>query len=151
MENQLNLKNYTSTVSPLRSIARIEQELQKIGVTHIAKLYDNGNVTGIVFQIAHNGMPLTFKLSARTQAIETLKLAGVKRPRKDTQSRVKDQSRRTAWKIVSDSVAVKVAEIMIEGRNTIEAFLSSVYNMQKDQTLFEQIEAGKFKALKSGE
>jgi len=48
-------------------------------------------------------------------------------------------------------VAVKVAEIMIEGRNTIEAFLSSVYNMQKDHTLFEQIEAGKFKALKSGE
>lgn len=147
----MNIKNYTSTVSPLRSISRIESELQKIGVTHIAELYDNGNVTGIVFQINHNGMPLTFKLAARTQAIEALMLSGFKRMRKDTDARVKDQSRRTAWKIVSDSVAVKVAEIMIEGRNTIEAFLSSVYNMQKDQTLFEQIEAGKFKALKSGE
>lgn len=136
MSIKIKLKNYTSTVSPQRSVSLIEEALLKIGATHIAKSYDNGEL-------------LIFKVEARHHAIAELLLSGIKKMHKDTRARLEEQARRTAWKLLLDGIQVKAAEIMLERRNPIEVFLPYVYDMQNDQTLFQKLEASKFKMLKA--
>jgi len=151
MSRKINLKNYTSTVSPQRSVGLIEEALLKIGATHIAKSYAEGELLGITFQIVNEHGPIIFKVEARHQAIAELLLSGIKKMHKGTRARLQEQARRTAWKLLLDGIQVKAAEIILERRNPIEVFLPYVYDMQNDQTLFQKLEASKFKMLKSGD
>lgn len=146
----MNLKNYTSTISPMQSVARIEKCLVEIGATNISKTYDNGNLVGIVFQIQDEAYPCVFKLPANVKAVEEQFMAQVKRPRKGTLATVKQQAERTAWKLLLDWVEVQMSLILISRRKVIEVFLPYVYNFKTDTTFFQSLEAGGFKQLSSG-
>ena len=146
----MNLKNYTSTVSPMQSVARIEKCLVAIGASNISKTYDNGDLIGIVFQIQDDAYPCVFKLPANVKAVEEQFMAQVKRPRKGTLAMVKQQAERTAWKLLLDWVEVQMSLVQISRRKVIEVFLPYVYNFNTDQTFYERLEAGGFKQLASG-
>lgn len=146
----MNLKNYTSTVSPAQSVSRIEKCLVEIGATNISKSYNNGDLTGIIFQIQDEAYPCVFKLPANVKAVEEQFLAQVKRPRKGTLAQVKQQAERTAWKLLLDWVEVQMSLVLISRRKVIEVFLPYVYNFQTDQTFYERLEQGGFKQLSSG-
>ena len=147
----MHLKNYTSTVPPSRSVFQIEQILVSIGANHISKTFDNGNLTGITFQIIQDDLPVVFKLPANVSVIQEMLLSNVQRPRKGTIDRLKDQAHRTAWKLLLDWTQVQASMILIGRRSAIEVFLPYVYDMQQDQTLFEKLERTQFKMLTSGE
>lgn len=148
---KMNLKNYTSTVTPARSVSQIEQVLVSIGATHISKTYDNGALNGITFQVIQDSFPMTFKLPANVAIIQEMMLDGIKKPHRGTRERIIDQAQRTAWKLLLDLVEVKASMILIGRRNVVEQFFPYVYDIKNDQTLFERFQKNNFKMLKSGE
>lgn len=144
------IKNYTSELAPSASVSKIEKALVEIGAAHIAKTYNAGDLVGITFQIEHSGKPLVFRLPANVAAVEKIFQDKVKRRRKTTDKRIKDQAQRTAWKLLLDWVEVQTSMVLIGRRMVVEVFLPYLYDMSKDTTLFEQISANNFKMLTSG-
>lgn len=122
-----------------------------IGAKHIAKTYDdNFNLAGITFQVVYDNRPMIFKLPANFELIEKIMLGEIKRPRRGTIDKTKDQAQRTAWKLLLDWVEVQASMILIGRREAMEVFLSYAYDPQRDQTFFERLQETKFKMLSSG-
>lgn len=122
----MNLKNYTSLVPPEKSVMQIEKRLVGIGATHIAKSYDDGELSGIMFQINQNGRPISLK-------------------------RVREQAQRTAWKLLFDWIEVQASMILIGHREATEVFLPYMYDFKNDETLYQKLSASNFKMLGAGE
>jgi len=145
----MKLKNYTSSVPAERSVALIEKKLIEVGADRISKIYEKGRISGIVFQINRNDHPQTFKLSANTPIIAEIMLAGIKKKRKETEVRVREQAERTGWKLVLDDVEIQVAKILIARREIIEVFLPYIFDLEKNVTFYEKLVESKFKLLKA--
>lgn len=144
----MNLKNYTSTVSVISSITKIENRLAQAGATHIAKSYDKERPVGMIFQIPMNGIPYTFKLPAKANRIYDYMMKNKQRSwMKSVQENTRLQADRTAWKILADSVDIQVSLILIDQVEPTEAFLSYLYDANHDQTLFEKMKENNFKQL----
>jgi hypothetical protein len=141
----MNLKNYSSSVPMINSIARIEHRLAQAGATHIAKSYDKERPIGMIFQIPINEIPLTFKLPAKAEKVLDFMIKQKSRPPKKTQlENMRMQADRTAWKILADMVDIQVSNIQIDQTEPTEAFLSYLYDGNKDQTLFEKMKEASF-------
>lgn len=110
----MNLKNYTSEIPAVRSMSKIEQCLVEAGATDISKKYKDGICSAITFRMMINQIPLFFQLPARVDACFDVLWKEVKRPHKDTKIKIKQQSERTAWKIVCDWVEVQLTMIKLE-------------------------------------
>lgn len=143
----MKLKNYTSAVSPERSVLSIEKILVDIGATYIVKVYENSCLSGITFQVDYEGKPMLFKLPANVQAIEDILKSEIKKPRENTASRIVDQSQRTAWKLLLDWVSVQASMVLIGRRSVIEVFLPYAYNKQQNRTFYEYLQQNKFAML----
>jgi hypothetical protein len=144
----MNLKNYTSSVPVDRSVSLIEHDLVRAGAIHISKTYDDKqNLEGITFQIIVNNLSLIFRLPAKWKQCYKVMMEEVRKPRPGTEERIKEQSQRTAWKILYDWVSIQVTMIKLEQADIVEVFLPYVYDMAKDQTLFEKLKASNFKML----
>lgn len=143
----MNIKNYTSEVPAITSMGRIERNLVEAGATDISKKYDDGICTAIRFRILFNGNPLFFELPAKVQACYKVLWAEVKRPNKETQTRIQQQSERTAWKIVSDWVEIQLSMIKLEQAEMLQVFLPYAWNPTTEETYYQKVKAGGFKAL----
>ena len=146
----MNLKNYTSTVPANTSMGRIQNSLVQAGATDISMKYDPQTKTCIAItfrMIVSVGIPLFFKLPANVDPCFRILYKQVKRPLSDTKKRTMEQAERTAWKIVSDWVEIQLAMILMEQAEPMQVFLPYVYDPAKDQTFFEMIKEGGFKAL----
>lgn len=147
----MSIKNYTSTVPMINSIARIEHRLAQAGATHIAKSYENEKPIGMLFQIPSNGIPLTFKLPAKANRVfEYLKMQRKKPATKTQLEGIKAQADRTAWKILSDWIDIQVSLIELDQAEAVEIFLPYVYDGTNNQTLFEKMKENNFKQLTVG-
>jgi hypothetical protein len=146
----MNIKNYTSSVPVIRSINYIEDKLIAAGATHIAKSYKEGKADGIIFQIMENDVPVTFKLPAKIDQVKQhfLKRNNKKRLTKAQVENLMLQAERTAWKILSDLVDIRISYVMIESADFVEMFLSDAFNGQ--DTLYERIKESGFKQLTMG-
>ncbi len=146
----MNLKNYTSTVSVISSISRIEHRLAVAGATHIAKIYEEGGTgrpIGMIFQIKVNDFPMSFKLPAKADICFKVMWNEVRKPRPGTKENIRAQADRTAWKILSDWIDIQVAMIQLEQTEAIEVFLPYAYDGKTDKTLFEKMKQENFKLL----
>ena len=143
----MKLKNYTSAVSPERSVAATEKILVGIGATYIVKIYENSQLSGITFQIDYEGKPMLFKLPANVQAIADIMKSEIKKYRENTKSRIEEQAQRTAWKLLLDWVSVQSSMILIGRRSVIEVFLPYAYNKQQNRTFYEYLQQSKFAML----
>lgn len=148
----MNIKNHTSGVPSDRSVNLIEHRLIGAGATHIAKIYDGEpkRLKGITFQIPLNGVPLLFKLPAKTESVFKVLWAEVRRPQPNTKKNIEDQAERTAWKILADWVDIQISMIKLDQAEFIEVFLPYSYDPRKDQTLFEKFKENNFKQLTVG-
>lgn len=145
------IKNYTSTVSAMKSINKIESILVRNGATDIAKQYDDQRrLSCIMFRIVRDGTVFPVKLPARVDAVARVLSAAVKRPRKETMDRIRDQAEKTAWKIVSDWVEIQFSMIELEQADLLEVFLPYLYNASSGSTFFEVVRDGGFKLLGDG-
>lgn len=142
------IKNYTSTVPPVRSIAHIEQSLVVHGAKNIMKMYDpDGRLTGLAFIMNVSGRDMPFLLRAELDRVEAKLKKSVRRPRTGTIQKIKLQAERTAWKIIYDEVDIKMSRIDLDQIELLEAFLSNVYDASKQQTFFDRIKSGNLKLL----
>jgi hypothetical protein len=142
----MNLKNYTSTVPVNLTVSRIEQLLAEAGASGVSKKYDNGLLTALAFTIKNGlGKDMTIRLPANADAVfETLKQE-VRRPRRGTFDKLKDQASRTAWKLMQDWIAVQISLIQMQQADVIEVFLPYVWDGER--TFYHALKAGGFKQL----
>jgi hypothetical protein len=122
------LKNYTSMVQAGRSIACIEDKLVRHGARQILKEYTgDGKVAAISFIINYNGTELPFHLPARIAACEKVLRSNVRRAREDTYKRIREQSERTAWKILADWVDAQMAMVEL-ARSILWRYFCRIYS-----------------------
>ena len=132
------LKNYTSQVAASRSISWIEGKIARSGATQILKMYDpDGRVEGIAFIIPINGINMSFKLPAQVKACENVLKSAVRRPTKATYERIKEQSERTAWRIVKDWVDAQMAMIELSQVDFLEVFMPYLYSHNQNKTFYQ--------------
>lgn len=143
----VNLKNYTSEVPASNSMSKIEKCLVEAGATDISKNYKEGVCVAIKFRMIVNDHPLFFELPARVDSCFKVLWKEVKRPVEGTKVRTQQQAERTAWKIVSDWVECQLSMIRLEQAELLQVFLPYAYDPVKEQTFFQQIKRGGFKAL----
>lgn len=146
------LMNYTSMVSAERSIMGIEKKLAEAGASKVSKAYEDGRVTAIWFTIGVNDSeaPLTFRLPARVGIVESVLRERIKKPRKDTLKKIKDQAERTAWKILLNWTEAQLTLIQLQQAEAVEVFLPYLYDPIKDRTLFQFVKDSGYKMLQSG-
>lgn len=145
----MNIKNYTSSVEAIKSMARIEELLVEIGATNINKQYQNKLCTGITFLLYDQQLQQTlpFHLKAQTEECFAVLWKDVKRPRPDTKDQLKKQAAKTAWKILSDWTEIQCSMILLGQAKPLQMFLPFVYDMKTNETLFEKVSTGKAKLL----
>ena len=107
-------------------------------------------------QITVNNIPYTFKLPTKADKVYNYFLADKekhkRRGHKITPSMLENlraQSNRTAWKLLSDWIEIQVSLIKLEQVETIEIFLSYLYDPKTNQTLFEKAKETNFKLLEA--
>lgn len=142
----MTIKNYTSTVPASTSMARIEKMLVAVGASSISKRYDKQQIcTGITFIIDDDltQQSIPYFLEARVEDCYKVLCADVKRPRKDTMDKLRDQADRTAWKIMSDWTEIQCTMILLGQATPLQIFLPYVYDLRKNETLYQKVIFGK--------
>lgn len=145
----MNVKNYTSSVDAHISMAKIEKMLVEIGASNINKKYSDKICTGITF-LYHDtiiNQSLAFNLKAQTDECFNILWKEIKRPRSDTKYQTTLQANRTAWKILSDWVEIQVSMILLGQAKPLQMFLPFVYDVAKDETLYDKVINGQGKIL----
>ncbi len=142
------MKNYTSTVAPLKSIMGIEKELIAINATNISKNIKDGKVISITFQIIQNSEFITIVLPCRVDKIvKYLKINVPKFKHMGNSSKVTEQAERTAWKNLLEWTQLQSAFIQLEQVEVLEVFLPYIYLESQQQTVYQGIKSNNFKAL----
>lgn len=143
------IKNYTSTIPVDRTISRIEALLVRAGASNIQKDYREGALNSICFSVdGPNSKQLAVKLPANVDAVYKRMRADIKRPQPGTLNRLKEQSARTAWKLMQDWLEVQISLIQMEQVEFLQIFLPYVWDGKK--TFYAALKAGEFKQLTDG-
>lgn len=140
------IKNYTSTVPIERTIASIEKELVKIGVTHIEKSYSDGVPVGIIFTVDLQKKKVSFKIPSNIDAAYDviIKIPAYKRKSKTW---LKAQAGRTAWKIILNWVEVWVSMVQLKQAEAMQMLLAFAYDKKTNQTFYEKVSGDGYKML----
>jgi hypothetical protein len=145
----VKLRNYTSGVPVERSVSFIEKRLVETGASHIMKEYVDGVLAGIMFSLPgpKNNASIPIKLPANVEKCNRLLAAQVKRQRKGTLEKIRDQAERTAWKLLADWVDVQVSMIRLGQAEPLEIFLPYLFDAHRKQTFYGSLKESGFKAL----
>lgn len=139
----MNIKNYTSEIDPTVSMAKIEKVLIQVGVSSISKQYKDGICTGITFLLYDKDMGQTIPFFLQAQVMECFKIFSEEYSRPADRNKYKDkilsQANRTAWKILSDWVELQCSMIMLGQAKPLQMFLPFVYDISKEETLYDKV------------
>ena len=146
------IRNYTSSISAEKSVARIEAMLVAAGVKQVLKIYsqsEDHSLEGIVFEykLANTDRFVSIKLPARVEQIENLLKAKIKRHTDSALANIKEQAQRTAWKLLAEWVEINIALVELQQIDLLEVFLPYVYNNFSKQTYYETLSKNAFKQL----
>ena len=139
------MKNYTSSVPASQSIHEIEKILIQAGARSVSKDYtSDGQISAISFTIFNpeTQYPVMIRLPSDTEGAFIVLKGYYKRPNKLTKTQLdslREQAKRTAWKIVLDWVAVQMSLCEMRQAEMIQVFLPYIWNGQT--TLFQQMKA----------
>lgn len=147
-KRRMNLKNYTSDVPVSRTVARIEEVLAQSGACSVSKEFGpDGSVLALRFELeTPNGKNVFIRLPADPDKVFKVLSKEVKKPKAGTMDRIREQSARTAWKLMQDWVEVQVSLIRMEQAEALEVFMPYVL-VSRHQTLFQQLKESQYKAL----
>ena len=152
----MNIKNYTSGISPLVTVAKIEQLLVSSGADGIQKHYKNGRLSSLVFRIAFDPQkpPIEIKLPANIEQCQAAFWQDYQKIRTSHHRKTKedflDQAERTAWKIMQDWVEVQITLIRLKQVDFVQVFMAYVITGPNEQTFYDQLHETGFRALLEG-
>lgn len=128
------IKNYTSKVPSVKSLAEIQSDLALHGARKIMLDFDDkGNAAGITFAISVNNQLIGFKITADIEGvIAVFKKQNLKADR--------EQAERTAWKNVRDWILAQMTFVECGNAKMEEIFLP--YLTDGKQTLYEAYTKG---------
>lgn len=142
------LLNYTTSITPQKTVMEIQSLLAKAGASAILADYDTqGNIVALSFRLRQeDGQDISFKLPTAWQPVmETLKRQNVGRS-----LQTPEQALRVAWRITKDWVAAQLAIIETQMVTTAQVFLP--YAITKDgQSVYEYIAGNTNLLLGTGE
>lgn len=135
------MKNYTSEVPPAKSIAKIEELLIKAGARQINKEYTaNGEVAAVTFSIVNpeSNQPVYVRLPADPEAVfqvfKSQRRAALSRSQSES---LREQAKRTAWRLLWDWVAVQLSIIEMKQAELLQVFLP--YIITGNGTFYQQL------------
>lgn len=140
----MNLKNYTTEVSASRSIDYIERLLVEFGAYNIMKAYEGGRCISMSFIIEVDGMRMPFKLPANAKNVANW--LRKKKPNA-TDKNINEQAERIAWKQQHEILHLQLGQIEMTQLERLQVFFPYLHDVSTDQTYYERIKAGGFKAL----
>lgn len=162
------LKNYTSNVPVVQTLAEIEKVLIKCGVTGIQKDYHpsgSGKVIAVTFQIKFtDGQPaISIRLPANEErALQALWMDYVdgesvekvnggderilyNNRKQKRRNDFRDQAERTAWRIVRDWIEVQMSMIQMQQADFLQVFLPYVWDGKL--SYYDRLNQSKFAGL----
>lgn len=145
------IKNYTSGVPVERTISKIESALVGSGASNIMKDYNkNGVLSAVCFFVIepNTGQKRAVRLPANAEGVYNALRLEVKRPRRGTLEKLRDQANRTAWKLMQDWVEVQLSLIQMQQAEFLQVFLPYIWDGK--QTFYTAIKSGGFKLLSAG-
>lgn len=146
----MKLKNYTTEVPATRSIEYIERLLVEFGCSNIMKEYGDlppmaGKIcTSISFMVEIDKMKLPFKLPANVDKV--VRWLRKQKPNSALKT-ITEQANRIAWKQQYEILHLQLGQIEMNQLESLEVFLPYLYDVKNDQTYYQQIKAGGYKAL----
>lgn len=146
----MNLKNYTTEVQATKSIDLIEKLLVDFGASNIMKEYNEiipltgKRCSSISFIVEVEGMKLPFKLPANIDKI--IKWLKKKKPNSQPKT-IAEQSEKIAWKQQYELLHLQLGQIEMNQLEKLEVFFPYLYDVNKQQTFYQQVKANGFKAL----
>ena len=145
----MNLKNYTSSVPVERTISRIEQALAEAGATGITKQYAAGKLACLSFRVViPAGRDIEVRLPANHEAVLNAMFKAIRRPRRGTLERLREQALRTSWKLMQDWVEVQLSLIRMQQAELLQVFLPYVWDGRR--TFYAALQGRNFLALTDG-
>lgn len=140
---KIKIKNYTSSMPIERSVQLLERELVQCGAVNIQKIYKNGKIEKIMFQIddpKSSGHLVPICLPVRVDEYRRfLASQGVGcNPL---------QAERTAWKSLLELTMIQLDFVKMKRVELLEIFLPYVW--RGDQTYYHELKNGKFLALEN--
>jgi len=130
---KFKMKNYTTEVTPERSIAEIEKMLALFGATAIMKEF---TPDGRVFDLAFKIQDKAFKLPAHVDGVKKVLFEGSRPPTsKDIERRREDRANRVAWRIIKDWIHAQLSLIASGQAHPHEVFLPYMFDGKK--TLYQ--------------
>jgi hypothetical protein len=139
----MTIKNYTTSVSSIKTIGEIQSLLARKGAAKIMTEYDkNGEANALCFILVINGGEFPFALPIRVEAIYKV-LEGERKKGKLPKSLLsQDQAKRIGWRILKDWVDSQLALVEIGMAQMEEVFMPYLYNPLTKKTLYE-VSAGR--------
>lgn len=145
------IKNYTSGVPIDRTVSRIESALVSGGASNIQKDYKDGVLVAICFTVVYpdSGRRVAVRLPANVESVYDAMREAIRRPRRGTIEKVKEQAGRTAWKLMQDWIEVQMSLIKMRQAEFLQVFLPYVWDGKN--TFYASLKSSGFKMLTSGE
>lgn len=146
----MKLTNYTSGVPVSKTISRVEEMLAQAGACNIIKEYKAGMIDAFCFgiKLPPENRQILIRLPANVDAVYECLKESIKKPRKGTLDKLREQAERTAWKIVQDWVEVQISLIQMQKIDFLQVFLSFVWN--GETTFYHALQKQDFKLLTEG-
>lgn len=133
------LLNYTTEVPVARSVGHVQALLAKGGATRIAIDYEDGQPSGVAFQVDGPHGPLSYVLPVRAHLVHAV----LQRERIDRRYQTAEHAKRVAWRIVKDWLEVQLAMLAADLVTMDQLMLPyqqvaagvTVYDLHREQQL----------------
>jgi hypothetical protein len=145
----------TTEISADRTAGEITSVLVAAGARQITLDYgDGGKVTGIKFILLVGGLPYPFKMPVRTEAVQKIfrdrRRQTMRWRASEFEAKDREQAERVAWRQLLRWVQAQMAMVDAGMAQTREVFAPYLLDESGTHTLFEFLEATRFKALPPG-
>lgn len=120
------------------------------GARNISKEYANGKVVSVFFSIDNptGGLPLCIRLPSNEDGVYQVLLKQRKRyVDYKVKEAVREQAKRTAWKLVQDWVEVQMSLVEMQQAEILQVFMPYLWNEQAAKSLYSIVKEAGFKAL----
>lgn len=141
----MKIKNYTSSVPVIHTIARIEETLVRAGAHGVRKDFVGNRLAALDFTIRNGEKDISIRLPANVEAVYKAFADSRRRLRPESRDLLRAQAERTAWKLMQDWVEVQLSLIRLEQADLLQVFLPYVWDGRR--TFYDALKDTGFKAL----